>query len=229
MTVARRYPLPTLKQRVDEILFYVWDPLGVAPKTELRTEYESYVPGILSMVEKEADAKAIANKLKEIVRTKMGRTGFAESSDKAGEILVAWRDQFKEMERKKAGIPAYHWSGSLGTRRAEAFGPFSSSLLVKIQGTTMRANLDAVNEIVLNVLRDAKKVGLSVTHAVVFAVNRGGDDEEWGAAEWQGSKLVWSLHRDPRVLMKRLGISVKARHVAIKLAERPVQPGKKKS
>lgn len=229
MTVARRYPLPTLKQRVDEILFYVWDPLGFAPKTEHRTEYETYVPGILSMVEKDADAKALAKRLKEIVRTQMGRTGFAESSDKAGEMLVAWRDQFADMARKKAGIPAYNWTGSLGIRRAEAFGPFASTLLVKIQGTTMRTNIEAVNEIVLNALKDAKKVGLSVSHAVVFAVARGGDDEEWGAAEWQGKKLGWSLHRDPRVLMKRLGISVKARHVAIKLAERPIAPEKKKA
>lgn len=229
MTVARRYPLPTLRQRVDEILFYVWDPLGFAPKAEFRTEYEGYLADILAMVEGDADTKAIAKRLKEIVRTHMARSGFAESSDKAAEMLVRWREEFSDMARKKAGIPAYRWSGSAGNKRAEAIGPFSTSLLIKVHGATMRTNKEAVNEMVLSALKDAKKAGLLLTHAVVFAVGRGDEEQEWGAAEWQGKKLNWSVHRDPRMLMKRLGISVKARHVALRVAEAPLGAEKKKA
>ena len=33
-----------MEKRVSEILFYVWDPVGVQPMPSCRDEYEDYVP-----------------------------------------------------------------------------------------------------------------------------------------------------------------------------------------
>ncbi|WP_318448853.1 hypothetical protein [Photobacterium leiognathi] len=40
-----------LERRVDEVLFYHWDPIGINQYVNTRAEYRSYVPQILSMLE----------------------------------------------------------------------------------------------------------------------------------------------------------------------------------
>lgn len=41
-----------LSRRVDEVLYYIWDPIGVSEEPFARAEYESYVPKVLELVEK---------------------------------------------------------------------------------------------------------------------------------------------------------------------------------
>ncbi len=43
-----------LKRRVDEVLYYVWDPIGVSDEPFARGEYHSYVPRVSQLV-KESD------------------------------------------------------------------------------------------------------------------------------------------------------------------------------
>lgn len=38
-----------LYQRVDEVLHYVWDPIGVSDAPEARDEYFSYLPIVFGM------------------------------------------------------------------------------------------------------------------------------------------------------------------------------------
>ncbi len=47
-----------LYRRTDEVLHYLWDPIGVAGIPEARDEYHSYLPVVFSLVEKR-DASAI--------------------------------------------------------------------------------------------------------------------------------------------------------------------------
>ena len=49
-----------LNQRIDEVLYYEWDPIGVSDKPCARAEYSSYTMKILKYVFKE-DLKQIAN------------------------------------------------------------------------------------------------------------------------------------------------------------------------
>jgi hypothetical protein len=36
--------------RVDELLHYIWDPIGIAASTGARDEYDSYVPTVVKML-----------------------------------------------------------------------------------------------------------------------------------------------------------------------------------
>jgi hypothetical protein len=39
-----------LHSRVDEILYYIWDPIGVAAEPSARDEYSRYVPELISIL-----------------------------------------------------------------------------------------------------------------------------------------------------------------------------------
>jgi hypothetical protein len=58
--------------RIDEVLHYVWDPIGVSRVPPARDEYSSYVPQVFSLVMKGADAVSIANHLASIAQDSMG-------------------------------------------------------------------------------------------------------------------------------------------------------------
>jgi hypothetical protein len=61
-----------LRCRVDEILYYIWDPIGVAAEPSTRDEYSRYVPELLSLLENGASAEQIARCLSDIATNRMG-------------------------------------------------------------------------------------------------------------------------------------------------------------
>lgn len=67
----RAFDKNELRKRVDEVLLYVWDPIGVAEEPFARAEYEEYVPRVLELLNAN-DAAGIANYLAETELTTMG-------------------------------------------------------------------------------------------------------------------------------------------------------------
>ena len=66
-----------LYQRIDEILWFDWDPLGIndiAP----RDEYKSYVIDIIDLVKAKADSQTIAQHLLKIEKENMGKVANIE-------------------------------------------------------------------------------------------------------------------------------------------------------
>ena len=63
--------LRELERRIDEVLFYVWDPIGVSDSAASRGEYSPYTMTILKYVLDE-DLKKIASQLAEIESNSMG-------------------------------------------------------------------------------------------------------------------------------------------------------------
>ena len=61
-----------LYQRVDEVLHYLWDPIGVAAIPMARDEYQSYVPQVVTLLNENANAAQIADYLNEVVTQRMG-------------------------------------------------------------------------------------------------------------------------------------------------------------
>lgn len=61
-----------LMHRVDEVLFYIWDPIGVRDVPEARAEYRSYVPRILEMLQSDRAADDVADALDQITTEQMG-------------------------------------------------------------------------------------------------------------------------------------------------------------
>jgi hypothetical protein len=61
-----------LLRRIDEILYYVWDPIGVSRAPATRDEYESYVPHVFKLLLGNSSAESISNHLDSIAKENMG-------------------------------------------------------------------------------------------------------------------------------------------------------------
>ena len=81
-----------LRRRCDEVLHYVWDPLGVCDVPEARDEYDFYLPEVYSFLQSGATAGAIREYLLRIEQKRMGTEGKLARATEVAEILVAWRD-----------------------------------------------------------------------------------------------------------------------------------------
>lgn len=84
-----------LYKTIDDILWTVWDPLGVndiAP----RDEYQSYVPEIFSLVKSGALKEDIANRLHKLEKANMGMIGSREHCTMvANKIIETYQDPNK--------------------------------------------------------------------------------------------------------------------------------------
>lgn len=77
--------------RVDEIMHYVWDPIGVAGTPQARDEYDSYVPQVIKRLFADAPAEQIAEYLDSVESDSMGLTrlfGRRKETSHAAELLV---------------------------------------------------------------------------------------------------------------------------------------------
>jgi hypothetical protein len=82
----------TLYRAVDEVLHYVWDPIGVSAIPQARDEYHSYLPQVFSLLRSGATESEIAAHLASIASDRMGLTNAQERSNEAASALVDWRE-----------------------------------------------------------------------------------------------------------------------------------------
>ena len=80
-----------LHTRVDEVLHYLWDPIGVADVPNARDEYNMYVPEVMSLLSKNAPVEQIATYLDNVAVKRMGLRSNEPHSLKAAQCLVAWK------------------------------------------------------------------------------------------------------------------------------------------
>ena len=81
-----------LHQRTDEVLHYLWDPIGAAGVPSARDEYDSYLPRVLSLLKQGASDLELAGYLITVEEEQMGlRPNLARASEVA-EILLAHRE-----------------------------------------------------------------------------------------------------------------------------------------
>jgi len=62
-------------KRIDEILWFDWDPIGVNDTEQARDEYQSYIPRIFSLKINGGDKETIAQHLYKIETDNMGLGG----------------------------------------------------------------------------------------------------------------------------------------------------------
>ncbi|MEL6672025.1 MAG: hypothetical protein AAFR61_07525 [Bacteroidota bacterium] len=79
--------LEELRQRIDEVLFYRRDPIGVSHLPSARGEYSSYVKGLVPQV-LQGEARRIADHLSEIQRSSMGGEVTAERNLEVAQYLL---------------------------------------------------------------------------------------------------------------------------------------------
>lgn len=91
MTVKQRKAI--LKRIVDEILFYVWDPIGVNDVPEARREYESYLSQIVNLSFDNDPLKKIASYLTLIENENMELViNNPEINTNLAMRIVKWKD-----------------------------------------------------------------------------------------------------------------------------------------
>jgi hypothetical protein len=79
-----------LRSRIDEILYHIWEPIGVAAEPSTRDEYSKYVPELLSLLENEATSEQIARRLNEIAVSRMGLRPNNKHSTAIARLLLVW-------------------------------------------------------------------------------------------------------------------------------------------
>ena len=89
-----------LNQRIDEVLYYLWDPIGVSDEPCARAEYSSYTMTILKYVLKE-DLNQIANQLSKIETNSMGLASDKDRNLKVAQRLLDYKYAVEEALKKK--------------------------------------------------------------------------------------------------------------------------------
>ena len=80
-----------LERRVDEVLFYSWDPLGFKCEPFAREDYRGYVREVFTLVESGKSSEEIAKLLIDIVENRMGIEFSRDISLTVGKLLIRHR------------------------------------------------------------------------------------------------------------------------------------------
>jgi hypothetical protein len=80
-----------LYQRVDEVLHYLWDPIGVAAIPMARDEYQSYVPQVVTLLNENANVEQITDYLNEVVTQRMGLSENLDATLHVVAVLLDWK------------------------------------------------------------------------------------------------------------------------------------------
>jgi len=87
-------------QRVDEVLYYIWDPIGVnGMGPEARDEYSSYADQVWRMALDGKTKSDISDYLTRVVTDRMELDPRKESDDKVAELIWDWKDYFEDPDR----------------------------------------------------------------------------------------------------------------------------------
>lgn len=82
-----------LHWRVDEVLHYLWDPIGVSGIPLARNEYQSYVPQVVRLLNENASPERIADYLYEIATRRMGISENSDATLRVVAVLLDWKEK----------------------------------------------------------------------------------------------------------------------------------------
>jgi len=85
-----------LYRAVDEVLHYIWDPIGVSGVPQARDEYHGYLPHVFGLLHSGANEQAIATYLGEVTTNSMRLSANAQHDLDVAEILISWKDAVNE-------------------------------------------------------------------------------------------------------------------------------------
>lgn len=99
-----------LGQRLDEVLHYVWDPIGVAAAPYARDEYSGYSIGALDLLLESANTQVLVDFLLEIEEHGMGMSPNPEHALRVATLLLEWKSALRE----KYDRPGEVWRPRVG-------------------------------------------------------------------------------------------------------------------
>jgi len=92
----RKFDNDELRRRVDEVLYDIWDPIGVNEEPYARAEYDSYVPKVFQLVLENNAVEPISSYLAGAVRTSMGLVPKKKKCDYAAQLLLSHKKAIEE-------------------------------------------------------------------------------------------------------------------------------------
>jgi hypothetical protein len=81
-----------LYRRTDEILHYLWDPIGVSDIPQARDEYYSYLPGVFARLIENSKDHEIAVYLVKVEEESMGLTPNKEKALNIAQVLIETKE-----------------------------------------------------------------------------------------------------------------------------------------
>lgn len=85
-----------LYRRCDEVLHYLWDPIGVRDQPAARDEYVGYLPHVFKLVRDCVDEQKVVDYLLLVEVQDMGLTANPKRAREIAEVLFRWREQIQE-------------------------------------------------------------------------------------------------------------------------------------
>lgn len=85
-----------LHRITDEVLHYLWDPIGVSCFPQARDEYYTYSTQVFSLLKDGATQEAVAEYLGRVSTQRMGLTANPENDTNAAGLLCEWREVINE-------------------------------------------------------------------------------------------------------------------------------------
>lgn len=111
-----------LYRRVEEVVHYIWDPIGVCDIPQARDEYHSYMTALFSRVQA-GNIEGILEYMKCVASDNMGLSFDEEKASEAAKVMLEWKSYIDEnTEQKHQNRPRYrsavyvgvsHFRGSL--------------------------------------------------------------------------------------------------------------------
>ena len=93
-----------LFRRIDEVLYYVWDPMDVRDIPLARDEYRAWAPEIYTLVTSDLNADQLSTCLDEVARIWLGVESTPRSREAADALLV-WRESLRKPRHPTAPEP----------------------------------------------------------------------------------------------------------------------------
>ncbi len=81
-----------LYKRCDEVLYYIWDPIGISDNPTTRDEYQDYLPQVFELVRGKAEPDKIESRLAEIMEKQMMVPVDHSHNEKVASLLIEWRN-----------------------------------------------------------------------------------------------------------------------------------------
>ncbi len=82
-----------LYKRVDEVLHYIWDPIGIRNEPCARDEYYQYLPRVFSLLKSTQRGDDVVEYLMKIQGDNMGLPPNRNTAEKITAILLAYREK----------------------------------------------------------------------------------------------------------------------------------------
>ena len=84
-----------LYRHIEEVVHYIWDPIGISEMPQARDEYASYMTAIFGRV-KAGKKDDIIEYMKWVASENMGLSFDEEKAMKAASVMLEWKEYINE-------------------------------------------------------------------------------------------------------------------------------------